>query len=306
MGRMIHRKLMVSFIIGLSFFINISVAHAKTVVDMQTNHGLITIELEDEVAPITVSNFLIYVDEGFYDGLVFHRIIEGFMSQGGGRNADLELLETHEPIVLESNVGLSNQRGTIAMARRGTPDSATSQFFINAVNNTHLDYSNIASPGYAVFGAVIEGMEVVDEINKVATGANDVPLENVVIEVVRRREAQLSFDMQSNYRAGDTFAIQLEETMQRSAELDLWVAILMPDGSVLFATEQGFSTVPAAFKTAVATTETNHLIYSVTVPAGIAGQYTLAAIFNKADANLDDLMHSLRSNFAQVTIAFVQ
>lgn len=149
-------------------------------------------------------------------------------------------------------------------------------------------------------------MAVVDEINKVATGTNDVPLENVVIEVVRRREAQLNFAMQSNYRAGDTFAIALEETMLRSAELDLWVAILMPDGSLLFATEQGFSTVPAAYKAAVATTETNHLIYSVTVPAGITGEYTLAAIYMKTGTNLEDMAHSLRSNFEQVTIEFVQ
>lgn len=303
---MMHNKFIVSFIIGLSFFINISVAHAKTVVDMQTNHGLITIQLEDEVAPITVSNFLNYVDEGFYDGLVFHRIIEGFMSQGGGFNQDLRRLVTRDPIVLESNVGLSNLRGTITMARTSVPDSATSQFFINAVNNTRLDYSNTESPGYAVFGTVIEGMEVVDEINKVAIGVNDVPLENVVIEVVRRREAQLSFAMRSDYRAGDTFSIQLEETMSRSAELDLWVAILMPDGNVLFATEQGFSTIPTAYKAAVATTEINHLIYSVTVPSGITGEYTLAAIFNKPGTGLDDLVHSLRSNFEQVTIEFMQ
>jgi cyclophilin family peptidyl-prolyl cis-trans isomerase len=306
MKRMRYNKFIVGFLIGLSFFIKISVAHAKTVVDMQTNYGLITIQLEDDIAPITVSNFLTYVDEGFYEDLIFHRIIEGFMSQGGGFNETLQQQTPHAPIALESNVGLQNNRGTIAMARTSVPDSATSQFFINAIDNNFLDYSNTTRPGYAVFGTVIEGMEVVDEINKVATGANDVPLENVVIEVVRRREAQLSFVMQSNYRAGDSFKIQLEETMPRSKELDLWVAILMLDGSLLFATEQGFSTVPVAFKTAVATTETNHLIYSVTVPAGLTGEYTIAAIFNKAGANLDDLMHSLRSNFAQVTIKFVQ
>ena len=306
MHSIMHNKYIVGFLLVFGFFTGISVAHSKTLVDMQTNYGLITLQLEDEIAPITVSNFLTYVDAGFYDGLVFHRIIKGFMSQGGGFNTALEKQATRAPIPLESNVGLQNLRGTIAMARTSVPDSASSQFFINAVDNSFLDYLDENSPGYAVFGKVIAGMEVVDAINQVATNARDLPLETVLIEAVRRREAQLNFAMQNSYRAGDTFTIELEETMARRVALDLWVAVLMPDNRLLFFTEQGVVSTPTAFKTAVPTTETRHVIYSIPVPEGFSGQYMLAAVFNKQGAGLERLTQTLRSNLAKITLEFVQ
>ncbi len=154
-----------------------------------TNKGTIVVELDREKAPITVSNFLRYVDDGFYDGTLFHRVVPGFVIQGGGFLPGLVRKDTRPPIINESNNGLSNVRGTIAMARTNDPDSATSQFFINLVDNTSLDYAP-DRPGYAVFGRVIEGMDVVDAIAEVETtsrnGFNDVPVEDVVIERIER------------------------------------------------------------------------------------------------------------------------
>lgn len=138
-------------------------------VSMVTSMGEIVIELNEQKSPITVKNFLRYVREGFYDGLVFHRVIPKFMIQGGGFDSEMIEKPTHLPIRNEAYNGLKNYRGTIAMARKPAPDSATSQFFINVNNNTSLNYSNPGRPGYAVFGKVIKGMNVADAIVSVPT-----------------------------------------------------------------------------------------------------------------------------------------
>ena len=140
---------------------------------IETSIGTIEIELDRQNAPITVENFVAYANSGFYEGLVFHRVMRGFMIQGGGFDTDGTYKATMEPIVNEANNGLSNLEGTIAMARTTEPDSATSQFFINTVDNTFLDYQGADSPGYAVFGRVVEGMDVVRSIEGVATGIRD-------------------------------------------------------------------------------------------------------------------------------------
>ena len=157
---------------------------------IETSKGTITLELNDEKAPATVANFVEYAKSGFYDGTIFHRVIDGFMVQGGGFTRDMDQKETREPIRIESMNGLRNTRGTIAMARTMDPDSATSQFFINLVDNGFLDFTapTVQGYGYAVFGVVTDGMDVVDAIAKVRTGAvgphRDVPLEAVVIRKV--------------------------------------------------------------------------------------------------------------------------
>ena len=157
----------------------------------QTSHGSFTVELHAEDAPISCANFLKYVDEGFFDGLVFHRVIPDFMVQGGGMTPDMKQKKGHAPIRNEAKNGLRNRRGTLAMARTSDVDSATSQFFINLKDNAFLDHSP-RDYGYAVFGRVVEGMDVVDEIAGVETGRrgphDDVPLEPVVIESVTRVE----------------------------------------------------------------------------------------------------------------------
>lgn len=154
---------------------------------IHTSMGDIGIELFAEQAPVTVDNFLKYAQDGFYDGTVFHRVISHFMIQGGGMTPDLKSKPTGDPIVNESSNGLSNSRGTLAMARTSMPDSATSQFFINVQDNLTLDHKPSAA-GYTVFGKVTEGMEVVDEIRFVETTSappyHDVPVEPVVIESV--------------------------------------------------------------------------------------------------------------------------
>ena len=155
-------------------------------VKLETSMGDIVIELNEEAAPITVKNFLQYVEESFYDGTIFHRVIPDFMTQGGGFTAEMEKKETHAPIVNEAGNGLKNDRGTTAMARTNNPDSATAQFFINHTNNDFLNYVDNINPGYAVFGKVTEGMETVDKIAAVKTasqmGMGDVPVEPVVIK----------------------------------------------------------------------------------------------------------------------------
>jgi len=158
----------------------------KKRVKLQTSMGDIVIELDEEVAPVTVKNFLRYVEASFYDGTIFHRVIQNFMIQGGGFVADIKKKPTYPPIVNEAHKGLKNNRGTIAMARTNDPDSATSQFFINHKNNDFLNYAGPTNPGYAVFGSVIEGMEIVDKIASVKTtvieGMRDVPAKPVVIK----------------------------------------------------------------------------------------------------------------------------
>ncbi len=158
-------------------------ATAGSKVRLKTNKGDIVIELDAEKAPITVKNFLKYVGDKHYDGTVFHRIIDGFMIQGGGMALDggrLVEKPTGAGIKNESNNGLKNDTGTIAMARTPNPDSATAQFFINVVDNDGLNFPT--GGGYTVFGNVIEGMDVVNVIKSVKTGAGDVPAEPVVIE----------------------------------------------------------------------------------------------------------------------------
>lgn len=167
---------------------------ANTKVQMQTTLGDMTIELDAEAAPVTVKNFLEYVNDGFYDGTVFHRVISGFMIQGGGMDKDLNPKPNNDPIVNEASNGLKNDRGTLAMARTSDPDSGTSQFFINHKNNDFLNYSGPTPDriGYAVFGKVIDGMDVVDTIAAVKTTRkgyyDDVPAETVEILSVKVME----------------------------------------------------------------------------------------------------------------------
>lgn len=161
-------------------------------VKLHTNFGDITLELNAEKAPITTANFLQYVDNGFYAGTIFHRVIDGFMIQGGGFDAAMNQKTTAEEIKNEADNGLSNDKYTIAMARTSAPHSASSQFFINLANNEFLNHTAPTSSGwgYCVFGKVIAGMDVVDKIRQVATtsrkGHKDVPAENVVIEQATR------------------------------------------------------------------------------------------------------------------------
>jgi peptidyl-prolyl cis-trans isomerase B (cyclophilin B) len=158
------------------------------VVKLETNFGNITLELNSEKAPITVANFLSYVDSEFYDGTVFHRVIDGFMIQGGGFDQSMKQKSTNAEIKNEANNGLANDHYTIAMARTAIPHSASSQFFINGNNNDFLNHTSETSSGwgYCVFGKVIEGMDVVDQILKVKTGNKaghqDVPVEPVIIQ----------------------------------------------------------------------------------------------------------------------------
>ena len=162
-------------------------AAANPRVRFETSKGVFVVELEPAQAPITVGNFLEYVKSGFYDGTIFHRVIPGFMVQGGGFTADMQQKAAREPIVNESANGLANKRGTLAMARTADPNSASSQFFINLVDNGFLDKANARDGvGYCVFGKVVEGMPVVDAIAAVPTGNagayQNVPLQPVVIK----------------------------------------------------------------------------------------------------------------------------
>ena len=179
----------ITLIAGAMLAVLTSPVFAGPNVEMQTSMGNIVIELNAEKAPKTVQNFLQYAKDGFYKGTIFHRVIEGFMIQGGGFTSDMEQKATRNPIPNEANNGLKNERGTISMARRGDPDSATAQFFINHKDNSaQLDYP-LNGGGYAVFGKVTQGMDVVDKIAKVATGNRsmyqNVPQEPVLIQTVR-------------------------------------------------------------------------------------------------------------------------
>lgn len=161
-------------------------------VELTTSKGTITIELDEEKAPITVKNFLTYVEEGFFDETIFHRVIPNFMVQGGGFIADMTQKSTHSPIKNEADNGLKNDRGTIAMARTNDPNSATAQFFINIKDNDFLNYSGPGNPGYAVFAKVTEGMDVADAIVSVNTtvqnGMEDVPAETITITSARLKD----------------------------------------------------------------------------------------------------------------------
>lgn len=167
-------------------------ADDNPVVVLDTTMGPITIELDKAKAPISVENFLKYVDSKFYDGLIFHRVMSDFMIQGGGMNEQMREKEAGAPIKNEASNGLTNKRGTIAMARTGDPNSATSEFFINVEDNTHkLGPGDVDQFGYAVFGKVIAGMDTVDAIRKVPTGRKgqrgDVPLKPVTIRSAKRK-----------------------------------------------------------------------------------------------------------------------
>ena len=157
-------------------------------VKLHTNHGIITLELDAEKAPVTVANFLAYVEAGHYNNTVFHRVIDGFMIQGGGFEPGMTQKPTGEQIKNEADNGLKNERGTVAMARTQDPHSATAQFFINVADNDFLNHRapDLQGWGYCVFGKVSDGMDVVDAIRKVKTGSSgfhqDVPKEDVIIE----------------------------------------------------------------------------------------------------------------------------
>ena len=167
---------------------------SEPVVEVTTSHGTFVIELDPARAPDTVANFLAYVDAGHYDGTIFHRVIPGFMVQGGGFDERQEKRPVRAPIRNEATNGLKNTRGTVAMARTSDPHSATAQFFVNVVDNAFLDHQapDGAGWGYCVFGRVTEGMDVVDAIRREPTGAvgafsKDAPLRTVTIQRVRRR-----------------------------------------------------------------------------------------------------------------------
>ena len=170
---------------------------ANPQVEIRTNFGAITVELQPEKAPLTVDNFLQYVKSGFYKGTIFHRVIPGFMIQGGGFNKAMEQKAARDPVGIESNNGLKNDVGTIAMARTQNPNSATAQFFINVADNAFLNYTapTVRGYGYTVFGRVVKGMEVFEKIAQLPTGAGgpfpqDVPQQQVVIEDVKLVEAK--------------------------------------------------------------------------------------------------------------------
>lgn len=165
----------------------VSAEMSKPRVHMQTSLGLIVIELDAKAAPKSVANFLQYAKSGFFNQTIFHRIIKGFMIQGGGLTSDMQKKKTSAPIAIEADNGLNNVRGSIAMARTMNPNSATSQFFINTANNKNLDFTSKTTQGwgYCVFGHVVEGMETVDKIENVGTttraGRRDVPADPVII-----------------------------------------------------------------------------------------------------------------------------
>ena len=160
----------------------------KPLLEIETSLGTMVAELDAEKAPVTVKNFLQYVDDKFYDGTIFHRVIEGFMIQGGGYNRDMTRKETRDPIENEAKNGLGNDRGTLAMARTGDPHSGTAQFFINHSNNANLDYPGSDGWGYAVFGKLVSGEDVLDKIATVETARGDAPVETVMIRSIKRVE----------------------------------------------------------------------------------------------------------------------
>jgi peptidyl-prolyl cis-trans isomerase B (cyclophilin B) len=161
-------------------------AFAQPTVEIKTNKGVIVVELNQEKAPNTVANFVKYAKDGFYTGTIFHRVISGFMIQGGGMDKNLNEKPTREPIKNEADNGLANAIGTVAMARTNDPHSGSSQFFINVANNTFLNHTEKSERGwgYTVFGKVIKGMDVVERIAKMPTDGGDVPMQTILIESV--------------------------------------------------------------------------------------------------------------------------
>ncbi|MCK9984142.1 MAG: peptidyl-prolyl cis-trans isomerase A (cyclophilin A) [Azoarcus sp.] len=182
------------FFASLFLFVCCTVAQAANpVIEMRTNQGTILLELFADKAPKSVENFLEYAKSGHYNGTIFHRVIDGFMIQGGGFDGSMSQKPTRAPIENEAKNGLRNETGTLAMARTSAPHSATSQFFINLIDNSFLDYPSRDGWGYAVFGKVTSGMDVVQKIGKTRTGVvggmPNVPAEPIVIESVRLIEA---------------------------------------------------------------------------------------------------------------------
>ncbi len=298
---------------------------ADPFIDIKTNQGLIKVELIPDKAPITVENFLHYIDTGFYDQTLFHRVIKDFMIQGGkpDPSVDSTKKETLPPISLESNNGLKNRRGSTAMARTSAPDSAIAQFFINSVDNDFLNYQDKNKPGYAVFGQVIEGLDVVDLISAVDTSGSS-PRKKIIIESIRRHKedqspaagiaptpqerGELSFNtLQTNYTVGEILQVSLKEAgIKREKQLDLWVAVLLPTGEFLYLSKKDtFTSTPTVFKSAVKVEETSHQVLTLAIPEGLAGSYTIYAIFNKTGSNINDLDLSLRSNIASKAINII-
>ncbi|MFL5786082.1 MAG: peptidylprolyl isomerase [Bacteriovoracaceae bacterium] len=173
-----------------AFFFSLSAFAANPVVVIDTNQGSIEMELFEDKAPVTVKNFLSYVDDKFYDNTIFHRVINGFMIQGGGFEEGMKEKKTKAPIINEAKNGLRNDEGTVAMARTNDPNSATAQFFINVNNNDSLNYPQPDGHGYTVFGKVTKGMHVVNRIKMVKTGNigyhQNVPMDTVMIKSIRR------------------------------------------------------------------------------------------------------------------------
>ena len=183
-------------LIALNLFLLLSMAsfaQDSNTFLIETNRGNITIEVYPKKAPKTVANFKKYVSNGFYNGLIFHRVISSFMIQGGGFDKNMMQKQTNDPIINESNNGLKNKPYTLAMARTNDPNSATSQFFINLIDNGFLNYTGKSSSkiGYCVFGSVIEGKDIVDKIGKFKTqtknGQGDVPIKKIVIKSIKQR-----------------------------------------------------------------------------------------------------------------------
>jgi len=222
------------------------VAATSPQITMNTSLGTIVFELNAELAPITVENILNYVNSGFYDDTLFHRVIPGFMVQGGGFTTGMVNSPTNDPIILESDNGLSNLRGTIAMARTSVPDSATSQFFINLVDNSFLDYQNVGNPGYAVFGEVVSGLSIIDGIAQVSTttvgGYQNVPLADVVItsfqqtalgqinDTSTNEDAAYSYDASAHFTdvdTGDTltYSAVIDNGDSTTSDLPTWLSI---------------------------------------------------------------------------------
>ena len=182
------KNILAAFLTGI--FVT-SIVNAQALYVITTSKGVIEIKLDEEHAPDSAKNFAKYVDDKFYDGTIFHRVIEGFMIQGGGFTKDMKEKETRPPINNEAKNKIKNKRGTLAMARTNDINSATSQFFINVVDNAFLDHENEKKYGYAVFAEVTKGMDVVDKIKAVKTGVTngmgDVPVEAVMIESIRKK-----------------------------------------------------------------------------------------------------------------------
>ena len=178
---MLVKNLLLSSLLLLSLS-----AFAQPTVEIKTNKGSIIVELNQDKAPNTVANFVKYANDGFYTGTVFHRVISGFMIQGGGLDKNLNEKVTRAPIKNEADNGLANNIGTIAMARTNDPHSASSQFFINVANNAFLNHTEKSDRGwgYTVFGKVVKGMDVVDKIAKIPTDGGDVPTQTIMIESV--------------------------------------------------------------------------------------------------------------------------